>query len=67
MIKLIKLLSALFVAGSMVLIAGAFYIYAVLVPGLPSIEHLEDAQLQVPLRVYDRNEILLAEYGEHRR
>ncbi len=49
------------------LIAGIFYIYAVLVPELPSIDHLEEAQLQVPLRVYDRNEILLAEYGEHRR
>ena len=67
MIKLIKILSWLFVAGSMVLIAGVFYIYAVLVPELPSIEHLEDAQLQVPLRVYDRNEVLLAEFGEHRR
>ena len=67
MIKLIKILSGLFVAGSMLLIAGAFYIYAVLVPELPSIEHLEDAQLQVPLRVYDKNEVLLAEYGEHRR
>ena len=67
MIKLIKTLSWLFVAGSMILIAGVFYIYAVLVPELPSIEHLEDAQLQVPLRVYDKNEILLAEFGEHRR
>lgn len=67
MIKLIKILSWFFVAGSMVLIAGVFYIYAVLVPELPSIEHLEDAQLQVPLRVYDKNEVLLAEYGEHRR
>lgn len=67
MIKLVKILSWLFVAGSMVLIAGIFYIYTVLVPELPSIEHLEDAQLQVPLRVYDKNEVLLAEYGEHRR
>ncbi len=67
MIKLIKILSWLFVAGSMVLIAGVFYIYAVLVPNLPSIDHLEDAQLEVPLRVYDRNEVLLAEYGEHHR
>ena len=65
--KLIKILSWLFVAGSMVLIAGVFYIYAILVPELPSIEHLEDAQLQVPLRIYDKNEVLLAEYGEHRR
>ncbi len=67
MIKLIKILSWLFVAGSMLLIAGVLFIYVVLVPELPSIEHLQDAQLQVPLRVYDKNEILLAEYGEHRR
>ena len=67
MIKLIKILSWLFVAGSMVLIAGVFYIYTVLVPVLPTIDHLEDAQLQVPLRIFDRNEVLLAEYGEHRR
>ena len=49
------------------LIAGVFYIYAVMVPALPSIDHLEDTQFQVPLRVYDKNEILLAEFGEHRR
>jgi penicillin-binding protein 1A len=51
----------------MLLIAAVFYIYAVMVPELPSIEHLEDTQYQVPLRIYDRNEILLAEFGEHRR
>ena len=65
--KLLKIVSWLFAAGSIVLIAGLFYIYAVLVPQLPSIEHLEDTQYQVPLRVYDQNEILLAEFGEHRR
>ncbi len=67
MIKLIKIISWLFAAGSILLIAGIFYIYTVMVPALPSIEYLEDAQLQVPLRVYDKNEILLAEFGEHRR
>ena len=65
--KLVKIMSWLFAAGSIVLIAGAFYIYAVLVPTLPSIDHLEDTQYQVPLRIYDRNEILLSEFGEHRR
>ena len=65
--KLLKIVSWLFAAGSIVLIAGVFYIYAVLVPELPAIDHLEDAQYQVPLRVYDHNEILLAEFGEHRR
>jgi len=65
--KLIKIISWLFAAGSIVLIVGVFYIYAALIPALPSIENLEDTQLQVPLRVYDRNEVLLAEFGEHRR
>jgi penicillin-binding protein 1A len=65
--KLVKIASWLFATGSLVAIALALYIYAVMVPALPSIEHLEDAQYQVPLRVYDRNEALLAEFGEHRR
>ncbi len=65
--KLVKIVSWLFAVGSIVLIGAVFYIYAVMVPTLPSIEGLEDAQYQVPLRVYDRNEVLLAEFGEHRR
>jgi len=65
--KLVKIVSWLFAIGSAAMIAVALYIYAVMVPALPSIDHLEDAQYQVPLRVYDRNEILLAEFGEHRR
>jgi penicillin-binding protein 1A len=65
--KLVKTLSWLFAVGSMLLVAGVFYIYSILLPTLPSIDHLEDTQYQVPLRVYDRNEVLLAEFGEHRR
>jgi penicillin-binding protein 1A len=65
--KLVKIVSWLFTMGFIVLFAGVFYIYGVLVPALPSIENLEDTQLQVPLRVYDKNDILLAEFGEHRR
>ena len=65
--KLVKFVSWLFAIGSIALIAGVFFIYAVLVPALPSIDHLEDAQYQVPLRIYDRNDVLLAEFGEHRR
>ncbi len=65
--KLVKIASWLFATGSLLLIVGLLYIYAVMVPALPSIDHLEDAQYQVPLRVYDVNEVLLAEFGEHRR
>jgi penicillin-binding protein 1A len=65
--KLVKIASWLFAVGSTLLVAGVLYIYAILIPSLPSIEHLEDTQYQVPLRIYDRNEVLLAEFGEHRR
>ncbi|HUV23368.1 MAG TPA: penicillin-binding protein 1A [Gammaproteobacteria bacterium] len=65
--KLVKIVSWLFAAGSTLLLAVVIYIYVVLVPTLPSIDHLEDTQYQVPLRIYDRNDLLLAEFGEHRR
>ncbi len=64
---LVKILTGMFAAGFLAFLAGVIFIYTVLVPELPSIENLEDAELQVPLRIYDKNEFLLAEYGEHRR
>ena len=65
--KLLKLISWLFAAGSIVLVAVGFYIVAVMAPSLPSIDSLEDARYQVPLRIYDKYDVLLAEFGEHRR
>ncbi len=54
MMKLVKIMSFLFAGGSIMLLAGGIYIYGVLIPNLPSIENLEDTQLQVPMRVYDK-------------
>jgi len=65
--KLVKIISVLFATGSIALLAMGLYVYGVLVPNLPSIENLEDTQLQVPMRIYDKNDRLLAEFGEHRR
>ena len=45
-------------------VAGA-YLYVA--SNLPSAEDLRDIQLQVPLRVYSRDGLLLAEFGEQRR
>lgn len=42
-------------------------VYLHLEPKLPSIENLRDVQLQVPLRVYSRDQLLIAEFGEKRR
>ncbi len=64
---LIKLFSTMFAFGFLVVLAAAYYIYFVLMPELPVIDDLQDTEFQVPLRIYDKNEFLLAEYGEHRR
>lgn len=64
---LVKILAAMAAAGILLFLATALYIFFVLVPQLPSVDSLEDAEFQVPLRIYDKNEFLLAEYGEHRR
>ncbi|WP_455200758.1 penicillin-binding protein 1A [Kaarinaea lacus] len=42
-------------------------IYWFVVPKLPAIESLRDVQLQVPLKIYTKDEKLIAEYGEKRR
>ncbi len=47
------------------LLFGAFYIK--IAPQLPSIEVLKDVRLQEPLRIYTRDRMLLAEFGEKRR
>ena len=48
-------------------VVGAAVIWTHFVPQLPSAESLRDVPLQVPLRVYARDERLIAEYGEMRR
>ncbi len=64
---LVKILAAMFAAGLLLFIGGILFIFLVLVPELPSIDNLEEAEYQVPLRIFDKNEFLLAEYGDHRR
>jgi penicillin-binding protein 1A len=56
-------LFALFFVGVLA-VAGA-YLYVA--PEMPEVESLREVQLQVPLRVYSRDGLLIAEYGEQRR
>ncbi len=67
MIKIVKIILSLAFLGLFMGLIGVGYIYFVMAPKLPSIDNLEDTSYQVPLRIYDRNEELLAEYGEHKR
>ena len=45
-------------------VIGAYYYVA---PSLPDPESLREVQLQVPMRVYSRDGLLIAEFGEQRR
>jgi len=65
--KFFKFLFFLSVIGALAGIGGLAFIYHRLEPQLPSTETLKDVRLQVPLRIYSRDERLMAEYGEKRR
>ncbi|WP_298453222.1 penicillin-binding protein 1A [uncultured Marinobacter sp.] len=62
-----RLFAWLFLTGlSVAVIVGSgFYLY--LRPGLPPVEQLLDIKLQTPLRVYSKDNRLIAEFGEKRR
>ena len=70
---MIRFAGAFKALGILVLLAvlaaaiGAGGIYWYLAPKLPSADTLRDVRLQVPLRVYTRDNKLLAEFGEKRR
>jgi penicillin-binding protein 1A len=66
-IKLLRLVLALFVLGLMSVAAGSAYVWFHIMPQLPSIESLRDARMQVPLRVYSKDGLAIAEFGEQRR
>lgn len=54
---------------SLSLLGGLGFIaaYAYITPNLPDIDTLRDVQLKVPLRVYTKDKLLLAEFGEMKR
>ena len=70
---MIRFAGAFKALGILVLLAvlaaaiGAGGVYWYLEPKLPSAETLRDVRLQVPLRVYTRDDQLMAEFGEKRR
>ena len=46
---------------------GFIAVYAYITPQLPDIETLRDVKLKVPLRVYTKDGLMLAEFGEMKR
>jgi len=65
--KLIRTLFGVVFTGLFLASIALLALYLYLEPRLPSIEELREVRLQVPLRVYTRDEKLIAEFGEKRR
>ena len=57
-------IAAMAVIGLGLAAIGAYYYVA---PSLPDVESLREVRLQVPMRVYSRDGLLMAEFGEQRR
>ena len=57
--------SAVFGAASIIAVAAGIYLY--LSPSLPSVDALRDVQLQIPLRVFAADGVLIGEFGEKKR
>ncbi|MCF6354664.1 MAG: penicillin-binding protein 1A [Candidatus Polarisedimenticolaceae bacterium] len=67
LIGLIKIGIVLGCLGAVVSVASIAAAYYYLEPELPSVKHLRDVRLQVPLRIFSRDHRLIAEFGEKRR
>jgi penicillin-binding protein 1A len=65
--RLLRFLFWILVLGLLAGFAAAGWVYVYLVPKLPETEQLRDVRFQVPLRVYSREGLLIAEFGEKRR
>ncbi|MFC3607751.1 penicillin-binding protein 1A [Stutzerimonas tarimensis] len=63
-LKLIFWSSAALLSALLVGLSGTFLYLS---PSQPSVEALRSIQLQIPLRIYSRDEKLIAEFGEMRR
>lgn len=65
--KFLKISALLLLLGLFSGIAVIASTYFYLKPELPSMEALQDVRFQLPLRVYTRDQKLIAEFGEKRR
>jgi penicillin-binding protein 1A len=67
LLKITKFFLILGIVGSISAAVLVFGVYQYVKPNLPSIDSLKDVQLQVPLRIYSKDGLLISEYGEKRR
>jgi len=64
---LVRWFRRLAIIGLAIFLVGVIAAYIFIIPNLPDTDELKSVQLQVPLKVYSRDGLLIAEYGEKRR
>ncbi|RKZ94894.1 MAG: peptidase [Gammaproteobacteria bacterium] len=67
MFRFLKYISTLILITLILVLVSAVSIYYILAPQLPEAVSLKETQLQVPLRIFSSEGLLLAEFGEKRR
>ena len=67
MFRFLKYLSTLILITLILVLVSAVSLYYILAPQLPEAVTLKETQLQVPLRIFSSEGLLLAEFGEKRR
>ncbi len=65
--RLLRWVLVLVFAALALACVAAVVAYWYIVPRLPDIEQLQDVQYSVPLRIFSRDGLLMAEFGEQRR
>ena len=67
MLKTIKVLFFLSISSCLIAILAIFLTYFSLKPNLPEISLVDQSQLQMPLKVYTEDGVLIGEFGEIKR
>ena len=67
MFRFLKYISTLVLITLILVVVSAASLYYILAPQLPEVTALKETQLQVPLRIFSSEGLLLAEFGEKRR
>ena len=67
MLKIIKILFYLAISGCVAAILFILISYISLKPNLPKISLVDETNLQMPLKIYTKDEVLIGEYGEIKR
>ena len=67
MVKLIKIIFYSSLLACTIAMSSVIAIYFYLKPDLPEISLVDESQLQLPLKIFTQDELLIGEYGEIKR